>query len=225
MNYNNRFIAIATLTSAVLYIVSIIGLQVYISADLKDMYTFAINMADNHVLMLLYGWPGFIATLLILPVVRHLAKPLIESSAGSLAFQVTLTGLLFILIAYLIHLALTYFFAPHFLDMNRASQDVFEHVIRTTIGLQDMFWLAGDILAFGGIATLLLLSFKSRPLPRPVMIAGVIAGILAAIGSLAFLPAYKHIQLLGLLFIGGFAVFTLWEITVGILMLRRTQEP
>lgn len=224
---NQSFTKIAALSgigSAVLYIVSIIGLQAYIAVSLDDIEQFVQNMADNHQMMLLYGWPGLIATILILPLIYTFYQS--NRSTVNLSKMIliaTLSGLLLIIIAYLFHLALTYFYGPIFQSLDGQDQTSFGIVFRATIGLQDMFWLGGDLLAFLGIGLLLLLGLKEGKFPKWFLILGALSGLMAAAGSISFIPAFKHVPGLGLVFIAGFSLFAIWEILAGVYLLRSTR--
>ena len=220
---NFQFAGLAGILSALLYLLSIIGLQNYIAADLTDVDAFTRNMADSHGMMLLYGWPGLFATLLIIPLVLVLlpAEKTNRFPSQSL-FLITMLGLGFILVGYLFHLALTYFYAPAFQELDASGQTSFGVVFQTTVGLQDMFWLSGDLLAFLGIGALMLANMNRQLIPKWLLVFGVLASLLAATGSVSFIPAFKKVPGLSFLFIGGFALFTVWEILVGVRLLRRS---
>ena len=213
-------IAYATILSAILYGISIAGLQVYISQSLEDMAAFVQNMNDSHSMMLLYGWPGIIATALIFPIIDYLYRASNQDVFARLIYVLIIIGLSFVLIAYMFHLGLTYFHTPFYLESSGAGRESMEWIIRTTIGLQDMFWLLGDILSFGGIAVLLLYQLRSGRIPAWLIITGVLAGISAALGSIGFIPAFKQSAVLGYLFIGGFSLFAAWEVLTGVTLLR-----
>ena len=134
----------------------------------------------------------------------------------------TLIGLCFVLVGYIFHLALTYFHAPMYLELTPDQQPLFGALIKSTIGLKDMFWLSGDLLSFYGIAILLILGLKERVFPKWFLLMGAVAGILAASGSISFIPAFKHVPGLSFMFIGGFSVFAIWEVIAGVLLLKRT---
>jgi hypothetical protein len=158
---------VAGIASAFLYVLSIIGLQYYISANLENVSAFTQNMNDSHGMMLLYGWPGIIATLLIVPLIYILYKTNKSSVfISKMFYTTTLIGLCFILVGYLFHLALTYFYAPAFQQLDAAQQSNFGAVFKTTIGLQDMFWLSGDLFSFLSIACLMFLGLKEDVFPR-----------------------------------------------------------
>ncbi len=218
---NYRFAGLSGLLSGILYILSIIGLQSYISADLENVSAFTRNMMDSPTMMLLYGWPGLLATLLIIPVLILLSQN--ERGNNFLnrsVFLITAIGLSFILVGYLFHLALNYFYAPAFQALDRTQQSIFAIVFKTTIGLQDMFWLLGDLFAFLGIGALMILHSKKDLFPNWLMIFGTTASGLAALGSISFIPAFKSVPGLSILFIMGFALFTLWEMVAGVILLR-----
>ena len=225
---NNSFYqlaGIAGITSALLFMISIIGMQSYISSSLDDVHAFTQNMIDSHHLMLMYGWPGLFATLLILPFVY--AFHLENSKARLLSkmlFLTTIIGLGFILVGYLFHLALTYFYAPIYQAAALEQQASMDLVIKTTIGLQDMFWLSGDLFSFLGIAALLLLGWQQSRFPKWFLLIGITSGILAAVVSISFIPAFKQVPGLGFLFIGGFSIFAVWEIIGGLFLLRLHKE-
>ena len=221
---SSQFVGITAIISAALYILSIIGLQYYISSDLNQVPAFAQNMVDNHSMMLIYGWPGFIATILILPLVFYIYLKNAKSFYGRNVLTVTLIGLSFIMIAYLFHLALTYFYAPSLLTMDENSKVVTSYIFKNLIGLQDMFWLGGDLLAFMGIALLTAANKRNLKFPGWLVGFGILACILASLGSFSFIPAFKKVPGLSFLFIGGFALFTIWEIIIGIYLLKKKQS-
>jgi len=216
---------IAGISSAILYILSIIGLQAYLASSMDNMTAFTQNIIDSHTMMLLYGWPGIIATLLILPLMYVFYK-LNKTSKhiSKIVFLITLLGLCFIIIAYLFHLAFTYFYAPIHHTLEGDQHELYGVIIKSTVGLQDMFWLSGDIFAFLGIAIILMLNLKEQIFPKWVLFFGILAGILASIGSVSFIPAFKHIPGLSFIFIGGFSLFTIWEIIASVYLIRKSQE-
>ena len=91
----SRFAGIAALLSAVLYLLSIVGMQVYLAESLDDVATFTQNMVDSNLMMLLYGWPGLIATVLIIPVVYAFHK--VNKSAREVSQMLFLITLVFLL--------------------------------------------------------------------------------------------------------------------------------
>ena len=216
-----QFTGITAIVSAVLYLLSIIGLQYYISVDLGDIAAFANNMKEHHHLMLMYGWPGLFATVFILPLVLYIYLKDSTSFLGKNLFIITIIGLIFIAIAYLFHLALTYFYAPSIAIFGLQDNPATHYVFKNLIGLQDMFWLAGDLFAFLGIALLMWLNRNNLGLPSWLIIFGVVACILASAGSFSFIPAFKKVIGLSFIFIGGFALFTVWEIIAGILFIQK----
>ena len=215
-----KFSGMAAILSALLFITSIVGMQYYLAGDLADLELFIQNMNQSHGMMLLYGWPGFVATLLILPLVQAINLRNMEMRQFSESiYTVTVLGLGFILIGYMFHLALTYFHAPLYEGVS-GSMDV-DYLIKTTIGVQDMFWLAGDLLSFLGIALLTWIGLKDGYLPKWLVVWGTLAGVMAAIGSFGFIPAFKSIAGLSLTFIAGFSLFAIWEIVVGAYFIRQ----
>ena len=201
--------------------ISIIGMQFYLAGSLENVQAFAQNMVTHHTMMLLYGWPGLIATMAIIPVVYFLYKRDSKVAVqAKLAFAITLVGLTFIIVGYMFHLALTYFHAPLFPRSNEENSYALEYVFKTTIGLQDMFWLCGDLFAFLGIACIIILGAKESVIPKHLNFIGIFASLLASIGSFGFIPAFKSYTLLSLMFISGFSLFALWEIWLGILLIR-----
>ena len=84
--------------------------------------------------------------------------------------------------------------------------------------------MVGDLLSFLGISALLGMLAKDQNFPKSLLIIGIVAGILAAVGSLAFIPAYKHMSFLSLMFIGGFATFAVWEVAAGLFLLRSNTD-
>ena len=211
----------AAVLSALLYLVSIVGLNHYVAVGLEDMDAFAQNIHDKHIWMQLYGWPGIFATLLILPVVYLLSAS--NQKLGLLtktALSVSLIGLAFIVVGYLFHLTFTYFHFPMYSSLDPMDRLAFASFIRATIGLQDLFWLAGDLFAFLGIACLLMMTLLDRSVPMWNALLGIIAGTAAAIGSFSFIPAFKTSSILAFLFMVGFICFAIWEISLGILLLR-----
>ena len=215
------FAGFAGILSAILYIVSIIGMQAYLASNLDDMAAFTQNMIDSQFMMLLYGWPGLVATLLIFPLVLVIHKLNVAYSLFSRTiFLITVTGLSFIIVGYLFHLALTYFHAPVYQALDLIQQRAFDPVIHTTIGLQDMFWLSGDLFSFLGISVLLLLGVREKVFPGWFYFVVIIASLFAAVGSFGFIPAFKQIPALCLIFIGGFSAFAIWEIIAGLLLIR-----
>ena len=216
-----KLAGISGILSAVLYILSIIGLQYYISASISDMEAFTQNIVDSHLMMMLYGWPGIVATILIFPLVYHFHRNnQLSSELSKMFFIKTGIGLILIVIAYLFHLALTYFHAPMFLELDSSQQAIFSVVIESTVGLQDMFWLGGDLFAFLGIGLILLLGLQEGNYPSWATWLGISAGFLAAIGSFSFIPAFKTVPGLSFLFIAGFSLFAIWEIIAGVLILK-----
>ena len=221
-----RATGIATVLSALLYVMSIVGLQYYIAEDMANMSAFTANMLENHGMMLLYGWPGIIATLLIFPLAYYLA----ETKSSLLHFKrmllfITTTGLLLITIAYLVHLALTYYHAPMFHNIDQELRAGFALEIESLIRFQDMLWLVGDILAFGGIAITLLIQIPQRVLPWQMIVPGALAALVAATGSLSLIPAFKGLGWLGWSFIGGFSAFAIWQIITGLWLAWRPTRP
>lgn len=220
-SFFNRFAGIAGISSAFLFILSIVGMQFYLASSLDDMSAFTQNMIDSHFMMLLYGWPGLLATLLIIPLVYAFYMGNKSSASISrMIFLLTVIGLAFILVGYLFHLALTYFHAPMYQEIESTQQASFGFLIKSTIGLQDMFWLSGDLFSFLGIAMLLLLAVKEANFSKWFLLMGATAGVLAAVGSFAFIPAFKHVAGLSFLFIGGFSIFAIWEIIAGVFLIR-----
>lgn len=132
----------------------------------------------------------------------------------------SLIGIVFVLTGYLFHLALTYFHAPIYQTLDAAQQSAFNAVVQTNIGIQDMFWLSGDIFAFLGIALLVLMNWKESNTPKWLILWVAIAGICAAIGSFSFIPAYKNSTALGLMFLVGFSLYALWQIFMGTHFIR-----
>ncbi len=222
-NINHRIAGLSGILSSILYILSIIGLQKYIAANLSDIDAFTQNMLDAHHMMLVYGWPGLFATLLMIPLIIALGKSQKSSSyyTTRTLFLVTLIGLAFILVGYLFHLALTYFYAPAFQGLSTEEKEAFGVVFKTTIGLQDMFWLAGDLFAFLGVGALMILQLRENLFPKWLLIFGTLACLAAASGSISFIPAFKTVPTLSLLFISGFALFTVWEMIAGFLLIKR----
>ena len=217
----NQFAGVAGIVSALLFIISIIGMQAYLASPLNDISAFTQNMNEQHGMMLIYGWPGLVATMLILPLIFAFHKENKTSSNFSrMALLVTIIGLIFILVGYLFHLALTYFHAPLFQELEPGVQASFGVVIHATVGLQDMFWLSGDLFSFLGVSILLLLCLKEDVFPKWFLLLGIVAGVLAASGSISFIPAFKQIPGLSFLFIGGFSIFAIWEIIAGILLIK-----
>ena len=215
-NMNPKIIGWSTILSAFLYAISIIGLIKYVYFDLTDPVTFAESMNTNHSLMLLYGWPGLLATILLLPLVYSVhQKALYSTFSASIIFLCTLFGLIFIVIGYLFHLALTYFHAPFVVGLDESEFETFGLIIKSIIGIQDMFWLGGDLFAFLGIAVLLIL-VRQIPIPRWLIGIGILGCLSASIGSFSFIPAYKSNLILGMMFMIGFSVFAIWELAVGI---------
>lgn len=220
-----RLAGIAGILSAILFILSIIGLQYFLAADLNDVSAFTQNMMDSHNMMLLYGWPGLFATLLIIPLIYALHQSNESSKfVSKMVFLIVVIGLCFVLIGYIFHLALTYFHAPAYQTLNVEQQATFGAVFKTTIGLQDMFWLSGDLFSFLGIAFLMYLGLKEGFFPKWMLIFGLVAGVLAATGSVSFIPAFKKIPGLSFLFIGGFSLFALWEIAAGIFLIKKSKQ-
>ena len=218
----NKLAGMAGITSALLFIVSIIGMQAYMASSLDDISAFTQNMNDSHNMMLLYGWPGIIATLLIIPLIYAFYKKNKSTVAISkMLFLMTVIGLCFILVGYLFHLALTYFHAPMYHELAVEEQATFAALIKSTIGLQDMFWLAGDLFSFLGIACLLLMGIRENIFPKWFLFMGILASVLAAVGSVSFIPAYKYVPGLSFSFIGGFSVFAVWETIAGVFLIKR----
>ena len=218
-----KFSGIAAILSAVLFIASILGMQFYLASDLDNMDLFIANMNQSQGMMLLYGWPGFVATLLILPLVQAIdVKNISRSQFSKNIHTLTVIGLGFILIGYMFHLALTYYYAPFYEEV-AGSRDI-AYLIKTIIGVQDMFWLAGDLLSFLGIALLTWIGLKDGYLPRWLVIWGTLAGTMASIGSFGFIPQFKSISALSLTFITGFSLFAIWEIVVGVYFIRQNSS-
>lgn len=221
----NQFAGTAGILSALLFIISIVGMQYYLASSLEDVNAFTQNMMDAHSMMLLYGWPGFIATLLILPLTYAVYRFNDTTRLVSrMVFLITVIGLCFILVGYLFHLALTYFYAPLHQSMNGDQQSIFGMVIKTTIGLQDMFWLSGDLLSFLGIGILLVLGWEEDVFPKWFLVMGIVAGVLAAVGSFSFIPAFKKVPGLSFLFIGGFSIFAIWEVLAGFKLIKLSRS-
>ena len=209
-----------SILSAGLYILSIMGLNRYVSVGLDSMEVFAQNMRDEESWMLFYGWPGFLATIFIFPMVYILhQQSSIRKTLSKIVLSLSYIGLVFVLVGYLFHLAFTYFHIPIYFELTNDGREIFGAVIKSTIGLQDMFWLSGDLLAFLGIATLLALNLQKKSFPWWIALLGVVAGCSAAIGSFSFLPPYKTVSTLSFLFMAGFTVFAIWEIVFGIFLL------
>ncbi|MDU8886243.1 DUF4386 family protein [Yeosuana sp. MJ-SS3] len=220
-NTFKRIVGFSSIGSALLFVVSIVGMQFYISGNLEDVSSFIQNMLNNNGMMLLYGWPGLTATMLMIPLFYYVHKINEKNKSLSKSFLImSLIGVVFVLIAYLFHLAFTYFHAPIYQQLGPNEQLAFNGVFKSMVGIQDMFWLGGDIFAFLGIAFLAILSLKERILPKWMIIWVAIAGISAAVGSFNFLPVYKPNPVLEAMFMGGFLLFTLWEIMIGILLIR-----
>jgi len=216
-----QWAGISGILSAVLFIISIIGMQFFLAGDIHNMENFTENMMDNHSMMLMYGWPGLVATSLILPLVYaffRLNKSKLQESR--VVFVLTIIGLCFIFIGYLFHLALTYFHAPIYQRIGADNKEFFGLLIESTIGLQDMFWLSGDLLSFLGIGGILFLGWSEDVLPKWLLLIGALASIVAAMGSVSFIPAFKPVPGLSFLFIAGFSVFAIWEIIAGIYLIR-----
>ena len=132
----------------------------------------------------------------------------------------SLIGIVFVLIGYLFHLALTYFHAPVYETLDATRQAAFNAVVQTNIGIQDMFWLSGDLFAFLGIALLVIMNWKEANTPKWLILWVTISGIGAAIGSFSFIPAFKSNMVLGLMFLGGFSLYAIWQILMGIHLIR-----
>jgi len=216
----NRFAGVSGILSALLYIVSIVGMQYYMALDHSSMDAMTQGMQDNHIMMLLYGWPGIIATILILPLVYAFHRfNQAQNEYSKLALLMTTIGLCFVLIGYLFHLALTYFHAPIYQTLDAIQRVSFGSLISATIGVQDMFWLSGDLFAFLGIALLLILNLGEKSFPKWLVLMCAIAGLLAAVGSFGFIPAFKESGI-SFLFIGGFSVFAIWEVLIGLRLFK-----
>ena len=221
----NRFAGIAGITSALLFITSIMGMQTYLTFNFDDVSAFTNEMVEAHTTMLLYGWPGFMATLLLIPFVYAFYEANSYTKHYSkIVLLITQIGFGFIMIAYLFHLSFTYFHAPMYQNLASEQQASFGFIMHATIGLQDMFWLGGDLLAFLGISLLLLLGLKETVFPKWLLIIGAVAGILAAAGSFSFLPAFKQLSWLGFFFIGGFSIFVIWQIVAGIFLIKLSRS-
>ena len=222
-NSFQKFVGWASIISAVLFVISIVGMQVYLRASLVDVNAFTENMVDNHGMMILYGWPGLLGTILIIPLVYFLNSTSDQfKELSKFVYTLTLIGLTFIMVGYLFHLSMTFFAAPLYLDYTEGGSDTSaqDYFFRALVGLQDLFWLSGDLFSFLGIALLLVFNWNNRIFPRWFLIVGMIAGISAALGSFAFIPSYKHITVLSLSFIWGFTIFAIWEIVGGYYLIR-----
>lgn len=216
----NQFAGITAIFSAFLYIVSIVGMQFYLAEETTNMTSFVSNMNENSQMMLTYGWPGLFATLFIIPIVLSIHQLNQRFKHYSrFAYIITMTGLTFVMVGYMMHLALTYFHTTIYAN-NPEHHEIIGIIIKTTIGVQDLFWLTGDLFAFLGIALLALLGWKEGYLSRTLAITGTIAGLLASIGSFGFIPSIKPTGL-GFVFIIGFSIFAIWEVILGIRMLSR----
>ena len=171
--------------------------------------------------MLLYGWPGLVATILMLPLfyISHKRNKVLKE-ISSVVFNISLIGIVFVSVGYLFHLALTYFHVPIYQSLSPEQQYAFNATIPATIGLQDMFWISGDLFAFLGIAGLLVLNWKDALTPKWLILLVIISGVSAAIGSFSFIPAFKTNMVLGMLFMIGFAVYAFWQILMGIYLIR-----
>ncbi len=214
----NRFAGIAAVLSATLYLISISGMLVYFEGDLSQPFLFASHIVEHSVMMLVYGWPGIVATVLIFPILLSLNEAKGYESYFRFIKIISLIGLSFVLIGYLFQLALTYYITPIMVN-NPSEQEEFGLFIQGVIGVQDMFWLNGDLLSFLGIGILLLLGLKNGQFPVWLSILGFIAGFSAAIGSFSFIPELKT-SILGYFFLGGFSLFAMWEIIAGIYLFQ-----
>ena len=215
-----RIAGIAGILSAVLYLLSIIGLQTYISVDLQDTNNFVLNIVESHNMMLVYGWPGLFATILILPLSNILAQEAKRQFIAKQLIQLVIIGLSFILVAYMFHLAFIYFFAPTFINLKSVDQTMFGIVFKNMVGLQDIFWLVGDFIAFLGIALLMSLNLSSDVFPKWLLYGGIIACFVASLGSLSFIPSFKTIPGLSFMFIAGFSGFTVWELIASVYLIK-----
>ncbi len=218
-----RFAGYAGIVSAALYLVSIAGMLRYFDGDLSRPIHFATNMVNNFDMMLVYGWPGLVATVLIFPLVLAIRGH--EDQQGVVRFIkiITMIGLSFVLIGYLFHLALTYFHSPMMVTTPQSEQNAVGSFVYGVVGIQDMFWLNGDLLAFLGIGLLLMLRSRGRQFPWWLSLVGIVAGLAAALGSFSFIPSLKA-SVLGLFFIGGFAVFAVWEILAGFYLIKSSKS-
>ncbi len=220
----NRFAGWSAIVSAALYIISIIGMMQYLEGNLEVVPSFLKNMTENKSSMLIYGWPGLLATIFMIPL--FYASHLKNSSKIHLSkavFLMSLIGIAFVLIGYLFHLAFTYFHAPIYRSLDTSQQLAFDAVLQTNIGIQDMFWLSGDLFAFSGIALLVLLHWKTTNTPKWLIIWVVLSGTAASIGSFSFIPAYKSNLVLGLMFLVGFSLYAIWQILMGIHLIKSRQ--
>ncbi|MGI9553244.1 MAG: hypothetical protein ACR2MT_18700 [Aurantibacter sp.] len=220
-NSFNRFAGWSAIISALLFGLSIFGMLQYLEGDLGKVPSFLQNMTDNKGMMLLYGWPGLTATILMLPLfysahLRNSSRIHISKSI----FLMSLIGIVFVLIGYLFHLAFTYFHTPIYKTLDTVRQSAFDAVFQTNVGIQDMFWLSGDLFAFLGISLLVILNWKEANTPKWLIVWVAISGFAAALGSFSFIPAYKNNMALGLMFLIGFSLYAIWQIFMGIHLIR-----
>lgn len=220
-NSFNRLAGWSAIVSAILFGLSIVGMLQYLEGDLGKVPVFLENMTEHKGMMLLYGWPGLAATVLMIPLfyASHLRNTSRVQISNSI-FLMSLIGIVFVLIGYLFHLAFTYFHAPIYRTLDAVQQSAFNAVFQTNVGIQDMFWLSGDLFAFLGIALLVMFNWKETNTPKWLIIWVAISGLSAAIGSFSFIPAYKNSMVLGLMFLIGFSLYALWQIFMGINLLR-----
>ena len=61
-NSFNKFAGWSAILSALLFMLSIIGMMQYLEGNLEVVASFLKNMVDHKGTMLLYGWPGLLAT-------------------------------------------------------------------------------------------------------------------------------------------------------------------
>lgn len=218
----NKITGWSSILSALLFITSIVGMQFYLLGDLSDVSGFLQNMTDNMGMMYLYGWPGFLATILMIPLFYWVHNNNKSNQLLSKSFLImSAFGIGFVLIAYLFQLTFAYFHAPIYSGLSPDQQLAFDPVFKTTVGIQDLFWLGGDLLAFLGIACLALVTLREKNIKKWLIIMVAVGGVSAAIGSFNFLPVFKPNPVLEAMFMGGFLVFALWEIIFGIKLLKR----
>jgi len=221
----NQLAGWSAIISALLFLLSILGMIQYLEGNLEKVPHFMQNMNDHKGMMLLYGWPGLVATVLMIPLfyavkLRNLTRLNISKSI----FYLSLIGIAFVLIGYLFNLAFTYFHAPIYQSLDATQQLAFEALILTNVGIQDMFWLSGDLFAFLGIALLAAMNWKENSTPKWLIIWVQIAAASAAIGSFSFIPAYKYNAILGSMFLIGFSLYAIWQISMGIYLIRSKKD-
>ena len=220
-NSFNKFAGWSAIVSAILFMLSIFGMMQYLEGNLEIVPSFLKNMTDHKGSMLLYGWPGLLATVLMLPLfyashLRNFSRTDISKSI----FLMSQIGIVFVLVGYLFNLALTYFHSAIYQTLETDLQRAFDAVAQTNIGIQDMFWLVGDLFAFLGIALLVLLNWKESNTPKWLILWVAISGSSAAVGSFSFIPAFKNNMVLGLMFLVGFSLYALWQILMGVHLIR-----